>query len=300
MNIRQLQYAVELSRTLNFSQVAARLGITQPALSKQIRSLEEEIGVRLFDRSTTPLTLTAAGEHFIRKAEGMLYQEEQLLRSMEEFKEGKRGRLTVGISPFRALYLMPRVAKALTEAYPDVHLVLCEAGSETLRKEAAEGKYDFAIVNLPVDETLLDVIPLESDQLVLAVPNELLPRLGKQREDAPLPLSACKELDFVLVSQAQELRRLFEKRCEHEGFHPRVKTEVVGLSTAWEMCRAGVGATLLPLQYIQKAGTDEGVTLFPPAREMRSRQPVIVTRRGAYLSEYARFAIDRLLEEQNG
>ena len=72
MNTRQLQYALELSKSLNFSAVAERLGISQPALSKQILHLENEIGVKLFDRSTNPLTVTPAGEHFFREAQRLL------------------------------------------------------------------------------------------------------------------------------------------------------------------------------------------------------------------------------------
>ena len=86
MNTRQLQYAALLSRVRSFSQAAESLGISQPALSKQIIALEEELGVKLFDRSTSPLTVTAAGEHFARQAEQLLYREDQLLRAMAQYR----------------------------------------------------------------------------------------------------------------------------------------------------------------------------------------------------------------------
>ena len=76
MNYRQLQYAIALSETRNFSQVADKLKISQPALSKQILSLENDLGVKLFDRSTVPLTVTPAGEHLIREAKELLYRED--------------------------------------------------------------------------------------------------------------------------------------------------------------------------------------------------------------------------------
>ena len=152
MNSRQLQYAIKLSEIRNFSLVAEQLNITQPALSKQILTLEQELGVRLFDRSTLPLTLTAAGEHFIREAKDLLYREDQLVKSMSDFSSGSRGRLTIGISPFRSLYLIHTVAKKIRDRFPGIEIVLQEAASDQLRKDAAEGKFDFAIVNLPVDE----------------------------------------------------------------------------------------------------------------------------------------------------
>lgn len=298
MNTRQLQYAVELSKTLNFSQVAEQLGISQPALSKQILNLEKDLGLKLFDRNTVPITITPAGQYFLREAEKLLYHEEQLLKSMEEFKDGERGQLVIGISPFRSLYLIPQIVKKTKEKYPDVQVVLHEAASDILRKETAEGKYDFAIVNLPVDESALDVIPLEADVLVLAVPTQFAKELPSEETDTmqQIKLEDCAELPFVVVGRSQEMRRLFEKSCSVAGFEPRITMEVVGLSTAWAMCRAGIGATLLPLPFINHVEGGDSIRLYTLKHSVRSRQPVVITRRGQYLPEYAKYAIGLLTE----
>ena len=117
MNSRQLQYAILLSQVRNFSQVAEQLNISQPALSKQILNLEKELGVRLFDRNTSPLTLTSAGAYFIREAKELLFKEDQVLRTMDRFRSGKEGVLTIGISPFRSLYLLNTVIQKLQQKY---------------------------------------------------------------------------------------------------------------------------------------------------------------------------------------
>ena len=141
MNTRQLQYAIELSQVCNFSQVAEKLNITQPALSKQILSLENELGVKLFDRTTTPMVLTAAGESFIRQAKELLIRQEQLAHSLRSFQSGDSGRLVIGVSPFRAIYMIPQIAEKVRKKFPGVQILLHEVGSGTLRKEVAEGKY---------------------------------------------------------------------------------------------------------------------------------------------------------------
>lgn len=105
----------------------------------------------------------------------------------------------------------------------------------------------------------------------------------------------CKDLPFIVVGQTQEMRRLFDQSCAAEDFQPQIAMEVVGLTTAWAMARAGIGATLLPLQLVQNFNSD-GIALLPLDQKLRSRQPVIVTRRGQYLSEYAQYAI-RLLTQ---
>jgi len=294
MNSKQLQYALLLSKVRNFSQVAEKLNISQPALSKQILALEKELGVRLFDRNTNPITLTPAGEHFSQQAESLLYQQDQLQRSMERFRSGEASKLVIGITPFRSSYLMTDVLKKINQRFPHVRIQLHEIKSEVLRKEAVEGKYDFAIINLPVDETLLDVIPLEADRLWLAIPKSLLHLLPDYKEGQPLSLADCQKLPFVTVSQEQEMRRLLEKLCTAAGFSPNITVEVVGLNTAWSIARAGVAATLLPMQFLSTEHCGENVLLFPLKDSAYTRQPVIVTRRGQYRSEAAQYAIELL------
>ena len=126
MNYKQLEYAIALSESLNFSQVAEQFGISQPALSKQISNLEKKIGVELFSRDTTPIRVSAAGEHFISEAKKLLYREEQLYRSMEEFKSEQSGNLVIGISPFRSQYLLTELSQKLRESYPGVKIILQE------------------------------------------------------------------------------------------------------------------------------------------------------------------------------
>lgn len=294
MNSRQMQYAVELAKDRNVSQTAERLGITQPALSKHILALEKELGVKLFDRSTNPMSLTAAGEHFVRQAQELLYREDQMLRSLEAYKSGESGRLVIGISPFRSQYVLPDVVRQVREKYPDVEVVLHEPASEQLRREAAEGKYDFAVVNLPVDETVLDVTPLEADVMVLAVPAAMAAGLPRTES---LDLAACADLPFVTVGLPLELRRQFDAACTAAQFRPQIAVQAGSLSSAWALCQAGVGATLLPHQFVRHSGTCEGVVLYTLNKAMQTRQPVIVTRRGQYLSPYAAYAI-RLLTER--
>lgn len=293
MNTRQLQYVIMLAETRNFSQLAEKLNISQPALSKQILHLEKELGVRLFDRNTSPLKLTPAGEYFVQESQDLLYKEDQLLRSMERFRTGEEGRLVIGISPFRGLYLIPGIVKQVKERFPGVQVQLQETTSDQLRKDVAEGRYDFAVVNLPVNESILDVRPIEPDTLVLAVPKTLLEQVHTE-PGQPVSMSDCKELPFITVGRTQEMRRLFDQLCAKEDFTPRIAVEVIGVATAWEMVRAGIGATLLPLQFVREKGEDDTVILLSLRDRLLSRQPVVVTRRGQYLSEYAKYAIELL------
>lgn len=294
MNSRQLQYAIALSQTLNFSQVAEKLNISQPALSKQILGLEKELGVKLFDRSTIPLTLTPAGKHFIQGAQDLIYREAQLLRSIEQFKSGEAGQLIIGVTPFRSSYLIPEIVSKFREVYPNIQVTLQEAGSDLLRKEAAEGKYDFAVVNLPVDESTLDVLPLESDRLALVIPPNLMHLLPGCPNLQEVDFVECMNLPFVVVHKSQEMRRLFDSLCASHGFQPIIAAEVVSLTTAWAMACAGVAATILPLQFINQRYQEGGISIAGIKNAVYTRQPAIITRKGQYISAHARFAMDLL------
>lgn len=293
INNKQLEYAIELSKHLNFSLVAEKLRISQPALSKQISNLEKELGVELFNRKKKHITLSAAGEYFFREAQSLLYREEQLYRSMEDFKSGKCGNLIIGISPFRSLYLLPNLCKKIKEKYPGVKIILHEDSSDQLRKKAEEEKFDFAIVNLPVDESLFDITPIEQDKLVLSVPVNMLSLISSKTKDemSQIDFKDCKNLPFIVVGKNQEMRILFEKICSSSNIQPKIAMEVVGLATAWAMTRAGIGATLLPMQFIKSMEIDNSIRLFIPDCETNIRQPAIITRHGQYISEYAKYAM---------
>lgn len=299
MNLRQMQYAILLAKTQSFSLSAEKMGVSQPSFSKQILALEKELGVDLFNRDTVPISLTPAGEHFVQEAKELVYKEEQLLSTMERFRAGDEGRLTIGISQFRGIYMLKSVIKRLREKYPRIQVCLQETSTDILRQEAAEGKYDFAIVNLPVDESVLDVIPMEKDKLVVAVPNGYLDKLGCKAEKplAGVSLSDCKDIPFVIVKSGQEMRKYFDSLCAKAEIRPHVSMEVHYITTAWEMACAGIGATVLPLQYIENESVHKGVTLFTLKDSVFVRQPAVIKRRGKQLPEYAEYAISLLCEK---
>lgn len=297
MNRRQLEYAVRLAEVRGFSQLSNELGISQPALSKQIGALEQELGVKLFDRSTMPLTLTPAGAYFVEEAKRMVYREDQLMRTMAQFQSGEIGRLTIGVSPFRCMYLMPKIVRAIREKFPGVQVTLHEDNSTGLRKDAAEGKFDLAILNLPVDESLLDAVPMEAETPVLAVPNALASSLPSSQNGAlrEVDLADCKELPFVVVTKGQEMRELFDKICATANVQPQIAAEVAGgIASAWALAYGGIGATLLPLSFVRDEYLLHNVSLFTIKDSTYLRRPAVVTRRGQYLSEYAAYAIQLL------
>ncbi len=295
MNSRQLHYVVQLSEIGSFSKLAELLNVTQPALSKQILALEKELGVKLFKRTNNSVSPTPAGAHFVREARDLLYKEDQLIKSMMQYKVGDKGELVIGVTPFRSSYLMPNLIKNLTKKFAGLQVRLVEEGSDLLRHDAADGKFDFAVVNLPVDDSVLEVTELEPDSLVLVVPNKLCEKYNLNGKS--LDFSDCKNLPFVVVSATQEMRVLFDRLCASVNVYPKITAEVTGLVTALEIAHSGVAATLLPKQFVNSRNVHE-VTLFQLKNNTSMRQPAVVRKKGQYKSVYAEHAI-KLLKEQN-
>lgn len=294
MNLRQLQYAVILSETRSFSQAAEKLNISQPAFSKQIIALEKELGIKLFERTTPKLSVTAAGEFFVRKAAELLFEEDVLKKTIEKYKTGECGKLVIGVAPFRSLYMMPKVVSALKKHFPELQVRLVELGIPILHKGISEGEFDFAIMNLPVEDPELETIPLEKEELVVAIPDNLLKMADFNKGDKAVSLKNCKKIPFATVGENQEMRKMFDKLCAEEGLRPQIYVELTAVTSVREMVREGVAAAVLPKQFILQDSKKYDISVFEIENKDVLRQSAIVMRRGQFVSEYARFAIECL------
>ncbi len=301
MNSRQLQYALMLAKDLNFSVVADKLNISQPALSKQIISLENELGIKLFDRSSSPMTLTAAGECFVSEAREILFREDQLKRKMQEYSDEEKGRLIIGVSPFRSFYQLPETVKKLKDTFNGLQIIINELSSEPLHEGAINGEFDIAIINLPVDRSKLDVYPMKEEPLVLAVHKDIARNIPHTYEnDSPLPvadLSRCGDIPFVLLTKKQELRKQFDSIASEEGLEAKDITQVVSITTAWAMAKAGIGATILPLKFAENENVHDDIVYFRLKDNIHTRFPVVVTKKNQHISKYAQYAIDLLTQK---
>ena len=177
-----------------------------------------------------------------------------------------------------------------------MQIVLRETDSAQLRKELFEGALDFAILNLPVDELLFDAIALDDEPLVLVVKKELVPpELEESPYNGELLSAALNDFDsvpFIALGKDQELRQKFDNLCLASGAKLHVATEVVGVTTAWNLAQAGVGATVLPLTLVNASRQNEDMAVYTLINSDGTRKPAIVLRKGQFVSKYAKEAIE--------
>ena len=179
MELRHLRYFVAVAEELHFSRAAARLHIAQPPLSQQIRHLERELGVALFNRTRRHVELTAAGRAFLDESRRVLLQAERAARIAQRAGRGEIGQLAVAFVPSADLDLLPRVLRAWSARFPDVELDLQALLPVAQLEALAGGRIQVGLVRLPVtagSEVIVECI--ESEPLVAALP--LRHRLAKR------------------------------------------------------------------------------------------------------------------------
>ena len=245
MELRQLRSFVAVARELHFTRAAERLGIAQPPLSVQIRALEAELGVQLFDRSNRRVTLTAAGAALLARAEPILAMADETRRAVQQIGDEERGQLTVAALPTAAGLLLPPAITRFQVRYPRVELRVIEGGSTTIVRRMRGGEADIGIIRLPVAVPTLSIEPLlaAEEERVLVVP--MGHRLARR---ASVPLAELADEPFLIGDRAQgpALYDAVIEACRAAGFTPHVVCDGARYETLLRLVAAGLGIALMP------------------------------------------------------
>jgi LysR family transcriptional regulator, hydrogen peroxide-inducible genes activator len=239
VTLKQLRYFDALARHCHFGRAAEACAISQPALSMQIKEMEETLGGVLLERGARQVGLTKFGEGIARRVR-------DILRSVDELKDFARasrdrlaGRLRIGMIPTIAPYLLPTVIENLARLHPELDIHVRETLTQKLIQELAEGRLDTAIVALPVSEPSLTEAALFSENFLLVRPGE--------DEGTPVPSSeALREMRLLLLEEGHCFRDQALSFCNMQSSPPREVLDANSLSTLVQMVSAGIGVTLIP------------------------------------------------------
>jgi DNA-binding transcriptional LysR family regulator len=254
MELRHLRYFVAVAEELSFTRAAERLHMAQPPLSTQIRQLEGELGVELFDRSRRNIRLTEGGRALLIEARQLLVLLDQAIRVVQRVGSGEVGRLSVGFVPSASNSALPPLLRAFRASYPEVDLYLREMQPDELLRGLHDGRLDVAFLYLPFDDETLASRPVSVEPLVVA--------LGHDHPLAARDEVAMEELasePFVLPVRygMPGLHAKVLEACEEAGFVPRaVQKDVWLMQTIIGLVAAGIGVALVPAseQNVQRTG----------------------------------------------
>lgn len=247
MQFRLMRHFITVAEELHMHRAAERLNMAQPALSQQIKTLEERLGVTLFHRAHRRLTLTPAGEAFLQKSKVALHMVDEAILDARQTARGEQGVLNLGcVSSAMLDEKLPAVLRTLHAQWPNITLSLTTGNVQTLYASLQRNQLDAAIIRapLPLLPEELQCKTFTSEKTVLALPCQH-PLAGS----AALTLASLKDDEWITLRDPEGigLEQYFHDACRQAGFHPRVVQYATEVSMVISLVSAGLGVALLPI-----------------------------------------------------
>ncbi|SDI32165.1 transcriptional regulator, LysR family [Alteribacillus persepolensis] len=282
MNFKQLRFFLEIYKEMSISKASTKLHISQPALSKSIFQLEEELGILLFDRSTRRLQLTKEGEMMLSHAQKLIRGMEDMIREAEDIKSRKKGSFKFGLPPVIGSNIFPDIIASFREEYPETNIHIVEEGAKIMEESLLEGKIDIGVAILPVDTKLFEVRPIVSKALLLVVSTDH-PLANQQSVE----MSELWEENFLMFRKGFSLYDRVREGCIQAGFEPRIIHESTQWDFLFEMAKKNLGVTFLPETLCQKAELSS-VSTLAVSNPALSWNLAIIWRKNSYQSPAAK------------
>lgn len=272
LTLKQLRYFDAVARAGHFGRAAAICSISQPAISVQIKEMEQTLGIALFERGARVVRLTAAGEDLILRVRSILGAVEELSDVARASGGQALARLRLGIIPTIAPYLLPAIMGALGAQHPNLDLHVRETLTPKLLNELSEGKIDAAILALPTSEPSLQETLLFDEDFVLVRP--------AQDEGKPVPNGeALRKMRLLLLEEGHCFRDQALAFCSTSASVPRDGLDGSSLTTLVQMVSAGIGVTLIPQMAIAVETPAANVSVARFAEPRPSRQIGMIWRK---------------------
>ena len=281
ITLKQLRYAVAVAEHGHFGHAAAASAISQPALSMQIQSLEDGLGLALFERAARHVRPTPFGVGFLARAQRILAEVDDLGDSARAARGDDLGRLRLGVIPTIAPYLLPRVVGLMGQYYPQANLALRETITPRLISELSEGRLDAAIVALPISEPSFEEVEVFQEDFILVRPPE---DAGKPVPDA----NSLREMKLLLLEEGHCFRDQALSFCALGANTPREVMDGSSLSTLVQMVGAGIGVTLIPEMAVPVETRSSSVALARFRTPAPARKIGVIWRRTSPLSNQLR------------
>ncbi len=297
MNLRDLKYVIAVAETGHFGKAAEKCFVSQPTLSGQIKKLEEELGVAIFERSSRSVEITAVGEAILRHARRIIEQADAIQQLARAHQDPMAGPLRIRAIPTLSPYLMPLILAPLKKQHPQMQLVLSEELTDTLLQRLKNHEIDAALLATPVDEQELESLPLFDEPFWVAYPREhaFYEKEKVTRRDLDRENLLLLAEGHCLAKQAMEVCHIKDRQVDNEQANLRAAS----LETLIQLVGAGYGITLVPALAMRGSWTTgTGVIAQPLSIKDASRRISLVFRasfpRIAALQALASIIVDHL------
>lgn len=299
MDFREMLYITTVADLGSITAASKKLYISQPSLSGIVSKVEQDVGVKLFDRKSYPLTLTYAGEKYVETARKVLALNDNLRRELTDIGSGKKGRIRFGIPTERAGYMLPKVLQQFYEAFPGFEVQLQEANSDELHNMLMKDMIHFFILPRSTRE-LPEGLKRENiykEKLLLVTG----PAIAQKAETAPagkkiLNLNKLSGETFILIKRGHAIRKKVDTILKQHRLVPQKILEVTSCISAAQLASSGLGVTIVPQRAIEVlSGADQhNCCLY--AEEPDTWDVDVVYKKDTYLDRVERYFIDLMKE----
>lgn len=244
MNFQQLRYILAIYEEGSISKAAQKLFISQPALSHHLIKLENEIGFKIFDRTTLPLSPTYIGTKYLEFIQRVLFEENQINKTIEELSDLKIGKLTIGIPSNRSTQILPFVLPGFTQKYPGIQLQVKENLATVLETMILNGEIDLACMVPNSNSPLISFTSLTEENILLAVPsdNPVNEILAGQTSANPV---LFQNYPFILLKNGHRLRYIADSIFESHHMQPYCILETSNIDLALRLSDTGLGLSFV-------------------------------------------------------
>jgi LysR family transcriptional regulator, hydrogen peroxide-inducible genes activator len=282
MNLRDLKYLIALADHKHFGRAAAACFVSQPTLSTQIRKLEEELGVALFERAPRKVMLTPVGLDIAERARRIVNDVEQMKEAARRSQRPEAGTVRLGIFPTLGPYLLPHVIPGIRERFPELQLLLVEEKSDLLLARLRDGRLDAALLAEPVHDDQLHAEFLFEEPFLLAVPER-----HPFAQRSSLAIDDLADEDLLLLEDGHCLRQQTLDVCHLSGASEKTEFRATSLETLRQMVAANVGMTLLPSLAVQPpVAQSPSIRLLSFKDSQPSRRIAMFWRRSTAMDEF--------------
>jgi LysR family transcriptional regulator, nitrogen assimilation regulatory protein len=288
MELKELRNFMRVARAGSVSRAADELRLAQPALSRQIRKLEQELGVALFSRHGRGVRLSTAGSLLLERAEAITHLVHQTSEEIKGDDSLARGRITLGVPPAAGRLLVPPFVERFQKVWPQTTLHMREGVSSSLQEWLLEKRLDIALLHNPPHLEALNISPVLSERMwVIGPPARAIK--GK-KHPAAFRIRDIDMLPLILPNMAHSNRRLVEHAAHEHGLRLRIKIEADSVAFAKAMVEKGLGYTILTYAAVQDEVVRKKLTIYPIARPTLATKVTIVTLRDKQLPKLTRDA----------
>ncbi len=286
MDFDQLQTFLEVARNQSFSKAAEKRFRTQPAISAQIRALEEEVGAQLIDRSGGKVALTIPGRAFLKFADETLEARRNVINTVAEMEQVPRGEIVVAANEGTCLHILPEVFAEFKKLYPKVGVSIKRAEHNTVLESILDNSVDFGVVSLPVNDKRLATVPIHRDELVLIVaPTHPFAKLKSV-------LVADLARQPLLVPKMGRTREAIENLFENQKLRPNISMELDSSELMKRFVAADVGIGIIArYNVLSDVAAGQLIALPLPGAPIR-RELGLVFRKDKPLSRASQAFID--------